>query len=170
MNAGSRRRFARQRGAVLVETLVTMVPVLGFFFGVLQVTELCTADLVVQRAASAAARAAIVVMPDSKQYYPDSEVNAFSGKRQEEITRAADMILATNSNYVPNSARVAIVRRGQGISDPLTATVSADFNCGVTCVGQSVTLTATDTRAYQGAQYSYDFATLSDFDPSIPIP
>jgi Flp pilus assembly protein TadG len=164
MTGRARHLLDDRSGAVLVETVIVFVPLLTFFLAVLQVLEIGAANLVIKRAASVAARAAIVVLPDSEEYYPGSGVNSFSGKRSEEIHEAARMILATNSSFVASSANVTVTPAAN--NDPLTATVSARFRCGVMCLGGSVRLSGSATHTYQGAKYSYDYGNLSDFNPT----
>jgi Flp pilus assembly protein TadG len=162
MTARHRRLFSDQDGAVLVETLVTLVPLLVFFLAVLQLLEICAGSLIVKRAASAAARAAIVVLPDSDEYY-DSPVNTWQGQRRQEVTEAARMILRTNTSFDADAANVDVTPVQN--HDPLTATVRARFKCGVICLGGSVELSGSATHIYQGAQYIYDFFSWSDYNP-----
>src|SRR6478752_1790726 len=57
------------RGAVIVEKLIAYFPTLLFFFATWQVAEMYTAKLIVDRAASAAGRAAAVVLADDPFFY-----------------------------------------------------------------------------------------------------
>jgi len=59
-----RRAGRRAAGAVYVEVLVAIIPVLIFFFGLLQLALLHTARLVVRHAAQRAVRSAVVVLED----------------------------------------------------------------------------------------------------------
>lgn len=69
------------RGAVYVEFLVAIMPVLIFFFGLLQLALIYTAQLVVQHAAARAARAAVVVLDDDPQNYQDEDRGAVTYQR-----------------------------------------------------------------------------------------
>jgi hypothetical protein len=64
-------------GAVFVEVLVAIIPVLIFFFGLLQLALLYTARLVVRHAAQRAVRSAVVVLEDDPARFdntPQGEV------------------------------------------------------------------------------------------------
>ncbi len=61
-----------RRGVVYIEVLVALIPLLYAFFGICQLALLHTAQLVVQHAATRAARAAIVVLEDDPTQYDGS--------------------------------------------------------------------------------------------------
>lgn len=84
-----------RRGAVYVEFLVAFLPVFFFFLSLVQYIFLEGANLIVKHAASTAARAAIVVVHDDPAHYGGVETGSVSGKRKEEIERAARIPLAT---------------------------------------------------------------------------
>ncbi|HEX4339109.1 MAG TPA: hypothetical protein VH062_24545 [Polyangiaceae bacterium] len=162
------------RGAVYVEYLIACVPVVAFFVATWQFIELATADLVLKRAASAAARAAIVILPDDPSFYGGDEGKAakgkggaLSGKKAEDITLAANLILGTMnvppfpSQFSPATVTFPDFKEGMERGAPLTAVVTTSFNCGmgwasIVCGGSSRTLTARATYAYQGAEYGYE--------------
>ena len=87
MTRASRRAplWRDARGAVFVEQLIAFLPVMFFFLAAWQLMELCAGDLLVKRAASAAARAAVVVLPDDPMFYGDVAVNSFTGARRRDI-------------------------------------------------------------------------------------
>ncbi|MBW2460473.1 MAG: pilus assembly protein [Deltaproteobacteria bacterium] len=62
-------------GVVYVEFLIAFMPFLVMFLGMVQVALYLTANLVVRHAATTAARAAVVVLPDDPQYYDNAEIN-----------------------------------------------------------------------------------------------
>jgi hypothetical protein len=147
------------RGAVYLEFLIAFLPVVTFFFATWQFTELCAADLVLRRAASAAARAATVVLTDDPHFYGGQAVNAYDGDRRRDIEMAAAMILSASPHF--STFKVDI----QGKKEPgeeMIAVVSASFRCGggwVSLVcggGASRMLTARASVAYQGAKYRYE--------------
>jgi len=148
-----------QRGAVFVEHLIAYLPVMFFFLATWQLLELCAAHLIVKRAASAAARAASVVLPDDPAYYDGAGKDKFTGKKQEEIQLAAALILATSPHF--SSDFKVVVPETSG-SAPLTATVTAQFHCfagwvSLVCGPSGAReLTGKATYAYQGASYDYD--------------
>jgi hypothetical protein len=67
--AGDRRS---RRGAVYVEVIVAIIPVMTFFFGLLQLAMIFSAHLVVRHAAERAARSAVVVLDDEPKLYADT--------------------------------------------------------------------------------------------------
>lgn len=94
-----RRCAGDVRGAVFVEQIIAFLPVIFFSLAVWQLIELCVGHLVVQRAASAAARAAIVVLPDDGTFYDKAQLHEYTGERQTDIELAAALILATNAHF-----------------------------------------------------------------------
>jgi Flp pilus assembly protein TadG len=163
-----------ERGVVYVETLIGFLPVFLFFFGTLQLIDLSMAHLVVEHAASAAARAAVVVLPDDGLFYGDyanDHVNQFNGGRQQDVELAADIVLQANPRLQDSQTNVAICkdeRPNDGKDnkceknptfegrEPLTVLVSAPYRCFVPlfCPG-GFTLKATAQLTYQGAPYVY---------------
>lgn len=147
------------RGAIFVEHIIAYLPVMFFFLAAWQLLELCAAHLILKRAASATARAAVVVLPDDPAFYDDVGKDKFSGKRKEEIELAAALILATSPHF--SSDFTVQVPEVKG-SLPLTATVTAKFHCFAGWVslvcgpGGARELTAKSTYAYHGAPYDYD--------------
>jgi|GEM_PF-5338389 len=88
-----------QRGVVYLETLVAFLPVFLFFLATLQIADLSAAHIIVRHAATVAARAAVVVLPDDGRYYNDEDnekLHAFDGLRRQDIEYAADLILRAN--------------------------------------------------------------------------
>jgi hypothetical protein len=59
-------------GAIFVEVLVAIIPVLVFFFGLLQLGLLYTARLIVRHAAQRAVRSAVVVLEDDPARFDDT--------------------------------------------------------------------------------------------------
>lgn len=160
MNKFSTSLRGDQRGAIFVEQMIAYLPVMFFFLATWQLIELCAAHLILKRAASAAARAAIVVLPDDPAFYDGVAKDSFSGKRKADIELAAAMILATNPHFT--SDFTVDVPSGLKGGAPLTATVKAKFFCfagwvSLVCGPTGVReLTAKSVYAYQGAAYSYD--------------
>jgi hypothetical protein len=148
-------------GALFVEHLIAFLPVIYFFLATWQLMELFAADLVVRRAANAAVRAAVVVLPDDPNAFGrDGGINTYTGLRREYVQRAAELILQAAANIEDN----VIVEVSGTFSEhnPITAEVRARFRCtaswvNIVCGGQPTrTLTARSTHVYQGARYSYD--------------
>jgi len=146
-------------GAVFVEQLIALLPTLFFFLATWQLLELCAADLIVKRAANAAARAAIVVLPDDPMFYGGAPVNSFTGARRQDIELSAAMILATAPQL---SADFTVEVTPASGNQTLTATVRAPFHCfagwvSLVCGGASRTLQASARQVYQGAPFDYAF-------------
>ena len=99
-----RRRRAGRRcaGAIYVEVLVAIIPVLVFFFGLLQLALLYTAKLVVTHAAQRAVRSAIVVLeddparfedtPQGEVTYHDTSSSGSSGGAEQFLQGMADLL------------------------------------------------------------------------------
>ena len=74
---GRRGRLIDDRGgAVYVEFIVVFMPMFVLWLGMTQMGLLFAAKMVVQHAADAACRAAIVVLPDDPKYYGDADAYA----------------------------------------------------------------------------------------------
>ncbi len=70
------RKLGRdEKGVVYVEFLLVFPPIFVLFLVTMQWALLSASDLGVRHAASAAARSAIVVLPDDKQFYEGQEAN-----------------------------------------------------------------------------------------------
>lgn len=115
-----------ERGATYVETLIAFPVVLIVSLAIYQFAYVCAAHLIVKRAASAAARAAIVFLSDDPAYYPDASAET----RQAYVAEAARRVLLASAHFVPGSLRVDVSGQ-RGVFTPLTATVHTRFNCAV---------------------------------------
>jgi len=149
-----------QCGAVFVEHMIAYLPVMFFFLATWQLMDLCAAHLILKRAASAAARAAVVVLPDDPAFYDGVPKDSFSGKRKQDIEFAAALIISTSPHFSKDLTVEAPSNLKNG--QPLTATVKAKFYCfagwvSLVCGPTGVReLSAKATYAYQGASYNYD--------------
>lgn len=77
-----RRELARDEGgAVYVEFLIAFFPIFILVLGLVQMALMYTAHLVVQHAASTAARAAIVVLPDDPARYDGASIGSLADGR-----------------------------------------------------------------------------------------
>jgi hypothetical protein len=74
-----RRLVSDARGAAYVEFLLAFIPLFILFLGMTQMSLMYAGDLVVQHAASRAARAAVVVLDDDPEYYGGQERLSISG-------------------------------------------------------------------------------------------
>jgi hypothetical protein len=152
-----------QRGVVYLETLIGFAPVFMFFLGTLQVADLSAAHLMVEHAATTAARAAVVVLPDDGAYYEDvdnAKVDEFRDYRQSDVERAADTILAANPRLDKSSGNVALDKEKYEERELVKAQVSAPYRCLVPmfCPG-GILLSAEAQLIYQGAHYIYEPST-----------
>lgn len=144
-------------GAVYIEYLITLLPVLFAALSIWQLLELWTADLMLKRAASVAARAAAVVLPDDPAFYDDVPVHQFAGRRRTDIELSAALVLAASPQFTAKpEVRVQISPSEQFI----TATVTARFECfmsrlSLVCGSSLELLRAEASYPYQGARYVY---------------
>jgi len=148
-----------QRGAVFVEHLIAYMPVMFFFLATWQLLELCAGHLILKRATSAAARAAVVVLPDDPAYYNGEPKDSLSKQRVIDIRLAASMIMQASGHFSDDFELK--VEGAMKDSTPLTVTVKANFHCiaswvSLVCGPSGVRqLTAKSVYAYQGAPYDY---------------
>lgn len=152
-----------QRGVVYLEMLIGFLPVFLFFLGTLQVADASVAHLVIEHAATAAARATVVVMPDDGAYYNDEDnahVDEFGDYRQSDIERAADTILAANPRLDSSFANTWPDKLKYADREVVTTTVTAPYRCLVPlfCPVELV-MSASAQLIYQGAHYKYEPAT-----------
>ena len=99
--AGS--RFFRDRGgAVYVEFLAVFLPVFTFFECLVQLAGIMSGKLVVQHAAVAATRAAVVVLNDTPEEFEsnDEGVRKVGGARLERIELAASIPLRAHRSFI----------------------------------------------------------------------
>lgn len=151
-----------RRGAVYVEFLVAFLPVFFFFLTLVQFTFLQGANLVVKHAASTAVRAAIIVLHDDPAYYGDVPTGRATGKRLEEIERAARIplaVLGLRPDAVKLEIPETVARDAQ-----VTVKLEYQYRCQVPW-GRSVvcsfltnerTLKAEATMPNQGVAWRYE--------------
>ena len=148
-------------GAVYVEFLIAFLPIFFFFLALVQLAFVQTANLVVKHAATKAARAAVVVLPDDPQYYGGVPVGSFSGQRQSDIEHAAQIPLATLGLVEAAAAKITI-DTPYSRNALLTARVDFQYHCKVPW-GRFVVCGLTNfkkisgqaTLTAQGALYAY---------------
>lgn len=147
--------FRDVQGAVFVEVLIAYLPVVFVFLGTWQLVELWAAHLLLERAASAAARAAAVVLPDDPARY--------AGERDKllDVELAAASVLAVSPHFSSDfSVETDLSATETNRSAPITVTVRARFHCfaawaSIVCGGDSIELSAKGRTAYHGASYLY---------------
>lgn len=152
----SKRSIVRdQRGAVLAEFVIAIVPVLMTFFTFVQLSKIATARLVVKHGTIVGARAASVIS-NANDNTPDAK-----GDGQNEITAAVRAGMAPWLADGSFSSVNVTVNDQSSRSDPygwVTVTVSAEYRCRVpmgflACGGLSKTLQESYRMPHQGALY-----------------
>jgi hypothetical protein len=151
-----------QRGSVMLETFIALVPVTLGFAWLCQISDLYMHELIVARAASAAARAAVVVLPDDGAHYSDPAnltLHRCVGARKAAIEAAARAVLRASSSFAPElSLSVSGAERADGV---ITAHVAAQYACALrvwnpACGNaRSRVLRASVSLPYQFASYRY---------------
>jgi hypothetical protein len=132
---GERRRFALiddARGVLLIEALMVYVPVALFFFLTWQIGELAAADLVLARAATAASREAVVVLPDDPRAYAGEAVLDAQGvRRRAAIESAARSVLSAAPSFDQGSLELELELAAGPNPDVLVleTRLRADFRC-----------------------------------------
>ena len=165
-----------QRGAVYVEFLIAFLPTFILYLGVTEIALLYTSKLLVTRAATVAARAAVVVLPDDVRYYEDgTEQNKISGDRLKLIEDAAGIALLTT--YRPWGFKVEVNEGADSVDahQDITVKVTYQHRCimpivrSIACdppgqigsfapIAGSKTTEVSDsaTLVNQGASYDYN--------------
>ncbi len=103
-------RFARRRaarGAVYVETLLCLVPLLTLFFGVVQLSFVASARLVVRHAAAQAARAAIVILEDDPERFGGAPRGNLVAGRPEGVVSGLRETFAPMAPHAPTSGEAS---------------------------------------------------------------
>lgn len=151
------RRVLRSRGAVLVEFVVAIVPLLVTFFSFVQLAKIASARLMVKHAAIVGARAAAVIA-NGNDNTPDQKAGANVDQIEAGVRAALGPWDATMRKL-----EVTVVDRSNR-DDPyglVTVTVRADYGCRVPmgqliCLGKTKTLVETFSLPHQGARYRTD--------------
>ena len=149
------RGWRDDRGAVLAEFVITIVPVLAMTFGWMQLAWIYTANLLVQHSATACARAAAVV--DEKPFNPGENGSVA------EIQVAAEHAAEVQGGNKIFSSVMCTYSNSATEQDPfgtVHATVTAQFDCRVpmgrfiVCGPASTkTLVKSADLPFQGARY-----------------
>jgi Flp pilus assembly protein TadG len=153
----ARREALGDRGAVLVEFVIALVPLLMLFFNFVQLSRLATARLVVKHSAIVGARAAAVIAngknntPDQERGPNDAEISAGVKTALGPWWSKSGAITSVTVNVTDNSSR----------SDPygwVEVKVSATYACRVpmgwlACMGKQKVLTEKFKMPHQGATY-----------------
>jgi Flp pilus assembly protein TadG len=150
------RSWRDTRGAISVEYLIGFLPVMFLFGTAWQTAHLYAGQLITQRAASAAGRAASVVLPDDPAFYEGAPIDSYSGLRERQIVRAAEIVLSASPRMLDQTqVRVEIA------DTTVTATVTSAYRCYpsfgfLVCGFDGVrTLTAAARYPYHRASFTY---------------
>lgn len=154
MNA---RLTSADSGAVLVEYLAVLLPFLLLGLSGMQLLELWTAEMLMKRAATAAVRAAAVVLPDDPRFYENVPVHRFAGARKSAVELAAALVLIPTPEF---RELVDVELEFPRESSLVIATVRAKFRCSlgftsVLCPGGDQVLSGRASFPYQVARYVY---------------
>lgn len=157
IRAAPLRQLRASEGAVYVEYLIALLPVLLSALVIWQLVELWTGELMLKRAASVAVRAAAVVLPDDPAFYDGAPLHRFIGRRKTDIELSAALVLAANPQFVEKPEVKVTLSPSENY---VTARVTAPFECflgrlSLVCGGSRRQLTAAAAYPYQGAQYGY---------------
>jgi hypothetical protein len=152
------------RGAVFVEHLIAMMPVLTFAMCIFQEASLFEAQLLTEHAALAAARTASVVVPDAPARYGGEPANTLGPNRKQAVRLAAIHALAP---LVQNEEITTVdidtgANSSVGPRAPITIKVEATFACKLPLAALLVceasgtrVLSAAATMPNEGARYAY---------------
>jgi hypothetical protein len=130
--------FRSRNGAVYVEFLIAIMPMLMLFWGLMQLNGLLLADLVTRHAAVNAVRAAIVCDSQAKdlggkqRLQTDSKLGSTGGCAYEAAKKS---LSAVHSFGDPPVFAVKIDGANKSGNAPVTATVVAAYHCRVPLVG-----------------------------------
>jgi hypothetical protein len=120
------------RGAVLVEFLVAVMPLMITFFSFLQIAQIAQARLVMKHATIVGARAA-AVMSNKNKNTPDMGEGS-SEKSDETITNAVRLGLGPWDSTI-NNLKVKVDDHSncesEGVFDDVEVTVTGDYKCSV---------------------------------------
>ena len=121
-----------QRGAAYLETLIALPIMFALFNALVLCGYLCTAKLIVQRAASAAARAAVVFLPDDPEYYDrnDAKSGRKSASKEACVKQAARHVLMASPFFLVDDANLDVKIEGAKKHFSATkVTVRAKYDC-----------------------------------------
>jgi hypothetical protein len=181
-SSAPRRLSSDERGAVMVESIITIPMLLAFFAMILQYAYLSMASLVVQHAAVVAARSASVIVPDDPAAFSadpsSSPVGSTEGARLDVVTDSVNKLtpalqplplqgpvnstMEVELKRIPKEGAADPSAAEVGAEDLIQVTVKYDFDCGVIFGGATIcgtdhkmTLTSTVVTPNQGANYGY---------------
>lgn len=122
-----RRARARQRGAVWVEILIAILPLLGFILGILQLAEMMAGRMLLDHAAFAAARSASVMMGEDPKN---------GGGNPETIVKLAAVRAVAPYALDGSFSKIGVSIEGgrKPLGSPGTVELTATYHCHVPLV------------------------------------
>ncbi|MEY4508615.1 MAG: hypothetical protein RLZZ450_737 [Pseudomonadota bacterium] len=117
-----------ERGSTYVETLIALPVIFIAFIALFMFARLSVAHLIVQRAAAASVRAAVVILPDDPEYYGVEG----AATKDECIVEAARRVLMASPHFLTDAASIDLKVKGSKVGfEPLTVELRARYDCGV---------------------------------------
>jgi hypothetical protein len=121
-----------ERGVAYVESLIALPIMFMLFNALLLFGYLSAGQMIVQRAASAATRAAVVFLPDDPEYYDrsDSTDGKKSASKEECVKQAARSVLMASPFFLVADADIDLKIKGdKTMFRPLTVELRAKYDC-----------------------------------------
>jgi hypothetical protein len=156
------------RGAVYVEFLIAFMPVFTMFLGLIQLADLHQANIIVNHSAMMTVRSAVVILHDNPAYYDNTEMGKPTGKRLEEIKRAAMIPLLASRSLTEYKVNLPANPGGDDTKQTFTrdelvrVKVQARFHCRVPLVSKLMcgakslkTISAEAALPNHGVSYTY---------------
>jgi hypothetical protein len=156
------------RGVVYVEFLIAFLPVFTMFLGLVQLADLHQANVVVNHSAILGVRSAVVILHDNPEYYDNAAMGQPTGKRLDDIKRAAMLPLLASRSLTEFKVNLPAQAGGDDTKqtferdDLVRLKVQARFHCRVPLVGKMIcgnkatkTLTAEAALPNHGVDYTY---------------
>jgi Pretoxin HINT domain len=160
------------RGSVYVASFIAFLPVFVFFLATLQLADASVAQLVVDHASAAAARAAAVVLPDDGPFYEDRDqayLDKFDQLRRDDVELAADLILRANPRLEAAAPNVNVTGSFSDRND-IVATVTARYGCLLPGLcGGGWTMKDTAALVFEQGEPGQTKPVTPDGRPTLPI-
>ncbi len=156
------------RGVIYVEFLIAFLPVFTMFLGLVQLADLHQANVIVNHSAIMAVRSAVVILHDDPAYYQNAELGKPTGKRLDDIKKAAMLPLLASRSIVGFKVNLPSSPGGDDTKSQFTrdelvrVKVQAKFDCRVPLASKLVcgtkaerTLSAEAALPNHGVSYTY---------------
>lgn len=151
-----------QRGAVLAEFVIAILPILTAFFTFVQLAHIAAARLVLKHGAVVASRGAAVIT-NGHGNNPGQE----NGENKEQVTAAAEAAMApwvAKGNFTNVDAQITDQSSEEDPYGWVTVRVDATYHCtvltgpmgAIACAGRTKQMSQTYRMPHQGALYKVD--------------